>query len=73
MEFEVFLYLYERENKPVTRVSLIEQVWGAKCTGSNVIEAVMRSLRKKLGDRAMAIETIRNVGYRFRRDCANSL
>jgi AAA ATPase-like protein len=72
MEFDVFLYLYERENKPVTRVSLIEQVWGAKCTGSNVIEAVMRSLRKKLGDRAMAIETIRNVGYRFRRDCASS-
>ena len=71
MEFEVFLHLYERENKPVTRVSLIEQVWGAKCTGSNVIEAVMRSLRKKLGDRAMSIETIRNVGYRFRRGCAN--
>ena len=68
MEFEVFLYLYERENKPVNRVSLIEQVWGAKCTGSNVIEAVVRSLRKKLGDRAAAIETIRNVGYRFRRE-----
>jgi hypothetical protein len=72
MEFEVFLYLYKRENKPVTRVSLIEQVWGAKYNGSNVIEAVMRSLRKKLGDRALAIETIRNVGYRFRRDCANN-
>jgi DNA-binding response OmpR family regulator len=68
MEFEVFLYLYERENKPVNRVSLIEQVWGAKCAGSNVIEAVVRSLRKKLGDRAAAIETIRNVGYRFRRE-----
>src|SRR5262245_5992509 len=52
MEFEVFLYLYERENKPVTRASLIEQVWGAKYAGSNVVEAVVRSLRKKLGDRA---------------------
>jgi hypothetical protein len=69
MEFEVFLYLYERENKPVTRASLIEQVWGAKDVGSNVIEAVVRSLRKKLGDRAAAIETIRNVGYRFHKDC----
>jgi DNA-binding response OmpR family regulator len=69
MEFEVFLYLYERENKPVTRASLIDQVWGSKYVGSNVIEAVVRSLRKKLGDRAAAIETIRNVGYRFRPDC----
>jgi AAA ATPase domain len=66
MEFEVFLYLYERANKAVTRASLIGQVWGKKYTGSNVIEAVVRSLRKKLGERADAIETIRNVGYRFR-------
>lgn len=67
IEFEVFLYLYERENKPVTRAALIEQVWGRKYTGSNVVEAVVRSLRKKLGDKASAIETIRNIGYRFRR------
>jgi len=67
MEFQVFLYLYERENKPVTRASLIEQVWGYKYTGSNVVEAVVRSLRKKLGDRASDIETIRGVGYRFGR------
>jgi len=66
MEFEVFLYLYERTNKAVTRASLIGQVWGKKYTGSNVIEAVVRSLRKKLGERADVIETIRNVGYRFR-------
>jgi DNA-binding response OmpR family regulator len=45
---------------------LIEDVWGWKQTGSNVIEAVIRSLRKKLGDRASAIETIRGSGYRFR-------
>ena len=71
MEFELFLYLYEHENRAVTRASLIGQVWGKKYTGSNVIEAVVRSLRKKLGERANAIETIRNVGYRFRRVDAN--
>jgi hypothetical protein len=71
MEFEVFLYLYQRENKPVTRAALIEQVWGAKYAGSNVIEAVVRSLRKKLGDQAASIETIRSVGYRFRRPRAS--
>ena len=66
LEFDVFLYLYQRKSKAVTRASLIEDVWGWKQTGSNVIEAVIRSLRKKLGDRASAIETIRGSGYRFR-------
>jgi dienelactone hydrolase len=62
----VFLYLYQHKDKAVTRPSLIEDVWGWKQTGSNVIEAVVRSLRKKLGSRASAIETIRGSGYRFR-------
>jgi len=66
MEFQVFLYLYERENKPVTRASLIEHVWGYKYTGSNVVEAVVRSLRKKLGERASDIETIRGCRVPFR-------
>ena len=66
LEFEVFQYLYERKGRAVTRASLIEGVWGWKHTGSNVVEAVVRSLRKKLGDRATAIETIRGSGYRFR-------
>jgi len=66
LEFELFVYLYQRKGKAVTRASLIEDVWGWKQTGSNVIEAVVRSLRKKLGTRAAVIETIRGSGYRFR-------
>lgn len=66
LEFEVFLYLYQRNGQAVTRASLIEDVWGFKHTGSNVVEAAVRSLRKKLGSRASAIETIRGSGYRFR-------
>src|SRR5215471_8006652 len=66
LEFELFVYLYQRKGKAVTRASLIEDVWGWKQTGSNVIEAVVRSLRKKLGTRAASIETIRGSGYRFR-------
>ena len=66
LEFELFVYLYQRKGKAVTRAALIEDVWGWKQTGSNVIEAVVRSLRKKLGAKASAIETIRGSGYRFR-------
>lgn len=66
LEFEVLQYLHQHEGKAVTRASLVENVWGWKHTGSNVVEAVMRTLRKKLGTRSSSIETIRGLGYRFR-------
>jgi DNA-binding response OmpR family regulator len=66
LEFDVFQYLYDRKGIAVSRASLVEDVWGWKQTGSNVIEAVMRTLRKKLGDKSTSIETIRGLGYRFR-------
>ena len=34
--------------------------------GSNVVDVVIRSLRKKLGDRSAVIETVSGVGYRVR-------
>lgn len=34
--------------------------------GSNLVDAVIRSLRKKLGRRAARIETLSGVGYRLR-------
>lgn len=62
------LYLYQREDRAVTRTSLLEEVWGYDYEGdSNVVDVVIRSLRKKLGERASLIETVRGVGYRFRR------
>jgi DNA-binding response OmpR family regulator len=52
----------------VSRGSLIENVWGYSYEGSsNVVDTVVLSLRKKLGQQASAIETVRGVGYRFRR------
>jgi len=66
LEFDLFLYLYRRKGRVVTRAALIEEVWGQKQSGSNVVEAVVRSLRKKLGIGASAIETIRGSGYRYR-------
>jgi len=67
LEYSVFSYLYQNEGRAITRAALIENVWGYSYAGSNVVETVVRSLRKKLEDRASAIETIRGVGYRFRR------
>jgi len=66
LEFEVFKYLYERPGKVVERSSLLRDVWGYDYVGgSNVIESLVKSIRRKLGDRAAAIETVRGLGYRF--------
>jgi DNA-binding response OmpR family regulator len=49
-------------------VDLLEEVWGYEYDGggSNVVDSVIRSLRKKLNHHAAAIETVTGLGYRFR-------
>jgi DNA-binding winged helix-turn-helix (wHTH) protein len=67
LEFSVMHYLYQREGKAVNREWLLQDVWGHKYdVGSNVVDVVVRGLRKKLGDRANMIETAPGFGYRFR-------
>jgi DNA-binding response OmpR family regulator len=67
LEFEVINYLHQRKGTVVERSQLLRDVWGYEYAGgSNVIEANVRSLRRKLGDRAASIETVRGLGYRFR-------
>jgi len=66
LEFAVFTYLYDRPGAVVERAVLLREVWGYDYAGgSNVIEALVTSLRRKLGDRSAAIETVRGIGYRF--------
>jgi DNA-binding response OmpR family regulator len=36
--------------------------------GSNVVDVVIRALRKKLGDKASMIEIVQGIGYRLRRE-----
>jgi DNA-binding response OmpR family regulator len=66
LEFDVLRCLQEREGRVVEREALLRDVWGYDWTGgSNVVEVVISSLRRKLGDRAGAIKTVRGVGYRL--------
>jgi hypothetical protein len=67
LEFGLFEYLVNREGQAVTREALMRDVWEQSYAGgSNVIEVVVRSLRKKLGTRADCISTVSGVGYRYR-------
>jgi hypothetical protein len=66
-EFETFQYLVQRVGSVVRREDVLSDVWGTEAeVGSNVVDVVIRSLRKKLGERANTIETVSGLGYRFR-------
>ena len=68
LECDVLGHLREREDQPVAREALLRDVWGYEWTGgSNVVDVAVSGLRRKLGDRAAALETVRGVGYRLRR------
>ena len=66
LEFGVLREL-DRARGAVSRSQLVEAVWDTSYTGgSNVVDAVVHSVREKLGPHGGAIETVRGVGYRLR-------
>jgi hypothetical protein len=67
LEFELMHYLGAQAGKAVSRGELLRHVWGATYTGnSNVVDAVVCTLRRKLGAHARRLETVSGVGYRLR-------
>jgi hypothetical protein len=69
LEFGVLEFLYRRPGEAIPRHSLLESVWEQSYDGGgNVVDVVIRGLRKKMAERASLIETVHGVGYRFRRD-----
>lgn len=44
---------------------LLQHVWDQSFGGSNVVDAVVKSLRRKLGPLGSALETVIGHGYRF--------
>ena len=67
LEFGVMHHLHARPDKAVSRTELLRDVWGTTYEGgSNVVDAVVRTLRRKLGDQSDRVETVTGVGYRLR-------
>jgi Transcriptional regulatory protein, C terminal len=68
-EFDTMHYLLQHTGEIVHRDDIIFNVWGEGAdVASNVVDVVVRALRKKLDQRANLIETISGVGYRLRND-----
>jgi len=69
LEFGVMEFLQGRAGEAVPRSSLLANVWEQSYDGGgNVVDVVIRALRKKLGDKAALIETVHGVGYRLRKE-----
>ena len=65
-EHELLYFLAQRPGRAVTRDEIARSVKGAGCITDRAFYAQIARLRRKLGDYASMIETVRGVGYRFR-------
>jgi DNA-binding response OmpR family regulator len=69
-EFALLEYLMRAPGRVFARTQILEHVWGLDFDpGSNLIDVYIQRLRKKIGPDAESefIETVRGVGYRFRK------
>lgn len=69
-EYQLLKYLAINPGRVVRRETLLDKVWGMDYIGGDrTIDVHVRRLRSKLEDAEhVFIETVRNVGYRFRED-----
>lgn len=67
-EYELLRFLATNREKVFTREALLNRVWGYDYFGgARTVDVHIRRLRSKIEDRTHTfIETVRNVGYRFR-------
>jgi Transcriptional regulatory protein, C terminal len=65
LEARVLAELIDRAPAVVQREELIERIWRRAHVGSNVVDTVVRTLRKKMGPRRECIQTVAKAGYRY--------
>lgn len=67
-EYELLRFLATNRDRVYTRETLLNKVWGYDFYGgARTVDVHVRRLRSKIEDRHHTfIETVRNVGYRFR-------
>ncbi|HEX2185176.1 MAG TPA: response regulator transcription factor [Chloroflexota bacterium] len=64
-EFALLEFLLRNVDRPLSRATLMEHVWGIRFDpGTNIVDVCINSLRNKLQDRDRElIQTVRGVGY----------
>ncbi|WAS89570.1 response regulator [Nannocystis punicea] len=69
LEFRLLTTLIARRGRVQTRDALLSDVWGVQPgLTTRTVDTHVRRLRKKLGEIADYVQTLRGVGYRFTTD-----
>lgn len=65
-EFELLCLLLRNKGIVLTRVTLMDRVWGFESERENrTLDVHIRTLRVKLGEAGSYIETVRGIGYKI--------
>ena len=68
-EYDLLFYMVRNRGIALTREKLISEVWGYDFFGDDrTLDTHIKLLRRRLGDMADRITTLRGVGYRFEKD-----
>lgn len=72
-EYELLKFLAANPGRVFSREALLDKVWGYDYFGGDrTVDVHVRRLRSKIEDPGYSfIETVRNIGYRFRKDCGS--
>jgi hypothetical protein len=65
LEAQVLAELMDRAPAVVRREELIERIWRRAIVGSNVVDTVVRTLRKKMASKRDRVQTVPKSGYRY--------
>jgi two-component system, OmpR family, alkaline phosphatase synthesis response regulator PhoP len=66
LEFELLVLFARHAGRLWSRTELLERLWGAAFDGvDRVVDVHVSGLRRKLGEAANRIQTVRGSGYRF--------
>ena len=68
-EFEVLLFLVRHPDRVISRETLLNEIWGQDVyVIDRTVDVHIRKIREKLGRHASHIDTVKGVGYRFKKD-----
>ncbi|HEX9614382.1 MAG TPA: response regulator transcription factor [Bacteroidota bacterium] len=68
-EFEVLLFLVRHPDRVIKRETLLNEIWGRDVyVVDRTIDVHIRKIREKLGGMAHLVETVKGVGYRFKKE-----
>ncbi len=68
-EFEILALLASNRGKVFSREMMLNTIWGSNVyVLDRTVDVHVRKIREKLGDDAAWIETVKGVGYRFKKE-----